>query len=106
MKMYFIEFADFALKRAPQGRCPIESSEQRTRKISDLNAFEIDRVSNWYGTVSRPVDIRSKDLDFMASRHQRLAEAMNREDWPSIPHSRQVARGNVEDPHRTGSITG
>src|SRR5450759_2223250 len=101
MKMYDIEFADFALKRATQRRCPIESSEQRTRKISDLNAFQINRKSDWHGTVSRPVNVRSKDLDFMPSCRQRLAEAMNRKDWPSIAHSRQVARDDVKDPHKS-----
>src|SRR5437899_7020940 len=100
MKMHYIEFADFALKRATHGRCPIETFEQRTRKISDPNAFQINRNSDWHGTASRPVNVRSKDMDFMPSCRHRLAEAVNRKDWPSIAHSRQVARDDVEDPHR------
>ena len=101
MKMYRIEFADFALKRATQRWCPIESSKPRTRKILDLNAFQINRKSDWHGTVYRPVNVRSKDLDLMPPRHQRLAESMGREDWPSIAHSRQVARNDVKDPHKS-----
>jgi hypothetical protein len=37
----------------------------------------------------------------MSSRRQRLAEAMSRKDWPSVAHSRQVARDDVEDPHKS-----
>src|SRR5262249_19498845 len=101
MKMDYIEFAQFPLKRATQRRCPIKTSEQRTRKISDANAFQIDRNSDWHGTVCRTVNVRSKDLDLMPSCRQRLAEAVNRKDWPSIPHSRQVARDDVKDPHKS-----
>ena len=97
MKMHYIEFANFALKRAAQCRCPIESSEQRTRKISDLNAVQIYRNSDWHGTISRPVNVCSKDLDFMSSYRQRLAEAMDRKYRPSIAHGRQIARNNVKD---------
>src|SRR5262245_46288877 len=100
MKMHYIEFSGFALKRATQRWCPIETSEQRTSKISDPNAFQINRNSDWHGTVSRPVNIRSKDLDFMPSCRHRLADAVNRKDWPSVPHSRQVARDDVEDPQK------
>jgi hypothetical protein len=95
-----MKFADFVLKRATQRRCPIETSEQRTRKISDQNAFQINRNFDWHGTVSRPVHVRSKDLDLMPSDGQRLAEAVNRKDWPSIAHGRQVARDDVEDPQK------
>src|SRR5262249_3359016 len=101
MEMYYIEFVDFTLKRAAQRRCPIEPSEQRTRKISHLNAFQINWESNWHGAVSRPINVRSKNLDFMLSRRQRLAEAMGRKDWPSIAHSGQVARDDVKDTHKT-----
>src|SRR5437016_14215609 len=100
MKMHYIEFADFALKRATQRRCPIETSEQRTRKISDPNAFQINRNSDWHGTVSRPVNVGSKDLDFMSSRRQCLAEAMSCNDWPSIAQGGQVAGDDVQDPHK------
>src|SRR4030095_4401123 len=48
MEMYDIEFFDFTLKRAPQRRCPIEPSEKRTRKISDLNAFQINWKADWH----------------------------------------------------------
>ena len=37
----------------------------------------------------------------MPSRRKRLAEAMSRKDWASIAHSRQVARDDVEDPHKS-----
>jgi hypothetical protein len=65
-----------------------------------VNAFQINRQSDWYGTVSRPVDVRSKNLDFMPSRRQCLAEAMSCENWPSIAHSRQIGWDDVEDPHK------
>ena len=37
----------------------------------------------------------------MPSHGQRLAEVMGRKDWPSIAHSRQVARDDVENPHKS-----
>jgi hypothetical protein len=101
MKMYDIEFADFALKRATQRRCPIKSSEQRTGKISDLHAIQINWKSDWHGTVSGAINVRSKDLDFMPSRRQRLTKAMSRKDWSSIAHCRQVARDDVEHMHKS-----
>jgi hypothetical protein len=101
MKMYCIKFADFAVKRTTQRWCPIEPSEQRARKISNLNAFQIDRKSDWHTTVSRTINIRSKDLDFMPSCYQRLAETMSCKDRSSIAHGRQVARDDVEDPHKS-----
>jgi len=41
----------------------------------------------------------------MTSCRHRLAERVNRKDWSSIAHSRQVARDDVEDPHE-GPIPG
>src|SRR5262249_35019331 len=103
MKMYCIEFANFALQGTTQCRCPIKSSERRTQKISNLNAFQIDGKSDWHRTVSRPINVRSKDMNFVPSHRQRLAEAVSRKDGPSIAHSRQVARDDVEDPHKSSS---
>ena len=101
MKMHDIEFVDLILKRATQCRCPIKSSQQRARKVSDLNAFQINGRTDWHRTVSRPVNVRSKDLDVMPPRRQSLAQTMSRKDWPAITHSRQVARDDVEDPHKS-----
>src|SRR5215471_17324708 len=101
MKMYYIEFVDFALKRATQSRCPIESPEQRTGKISDPNAFQINRKADWHGASSRPVNVRSKDVDLMPSRRQRLAKAVGSKDWPSVAHCRHVARDDMKHPHKS-----
>src|SRR5262245_55907665 len=101
MKMHYIEFADFVPKRASQRRCPIETSEQRTGKISDPNAFQINRNFEWDGTVSRPVHVCSIDLDFMSSCRHRLAEAVNGKDRSSVADSRQVTRDDVEDPQNS-----
>src|SRR6516165_11569223 len=101
MKMHYIEFVDFPLKRATQFRCPIESSEQRTRKISDPNAFQINREADWHGASSRPVNVRSKDVDLMPSRRQRLAKAVGSKDWPSVAHSWHVARDDVKHLHKS-----
>jgi hypothetical protein len=67
MKMHYIEFVDLAPKRPTQRRCPIKPSEQRAGKISDLDTFQINRRTDWHRTVSRPVNVRRKDLDFVAS---------------------------------------
>jgi hypothetical protein len=66
--MYGIELGYFALKCVIQRRRPIKSSQQRTRKIPDLNAVQINRNPDGHTTVSRPVNVRSKDLEVMPSR--------------------------------------
>jgi hypothetical protein len=68
-----------------------------------LNAFQINWDSDWHGAVSRSINVRRKDLDFMPSRRQRVAETMSRKDWPSIAHSGQVAWDNVEHTHKSTS---
>src|SRR5262245_33405591 len=101
MKMYYIQFADLVRKTMSQRRCPIESPKQRTRKISNLNAFQINWKSDWHWAGSRPVNICSKDLNFVPSSGQRFAEGMSSKDWASITHGGQVARNDVEDPHKS-----
>lgn len=104
MKMYYFEVTDFAHKRATQTRCPIESPEQRTRKIMDPNTFQINRKSDWHGACSRPVNVRSKDVDLMSSRRQGLAKAVGSKDRPSVAHSRHVARDDMKHPHESTFI--
>src|SRR5438132_11420382 len=53
-------------------RCPIETFEQRTSKISDPNAFQINRNTDWHGTVSRPVNALSPDMNLVPSARPAL----------------------------------
>jgi FixJ family two-component response regulator len=71
--------------------CPIESPDQGTRKISDLNAIKIHRRSDWRRANARSIDVSGKDLHFVPSCRQCSAEAMDRKNWSSIAHSWQVA---------------
>src|SRR5437660_3560968 len=99
MKMHDIEFADLVMKCAAQRRRPKESSDQGTGEVSDLNAVEIHRRSNWSGSNSRPVDVSGKDLQFVTSCRQCSAEAMDRKNRSTIAHGRQIGRNNMEDSH-------
>jgi hypothetical protein len=99
MKMHDIQLPDRVMKCAAQRRCPIESPDQGTRKISDLNAIKIHRRSDWRGANARSIDVSGKDLHFVPSCRQCSAEAMDRKNWPSIAHSWQVAWDHMEDSH-------
>ncbi len=97
--MHDIEFADLVMKRPAQRRCPIESSDQGTREISDLNAIKIYRRSDWSGSDAWSIDVSGKDLQFVPFCCQCAAEAMDGKDWSPIAHGWQIARNHMEDSH-------
>ena len=95
MKMYSVKVINFALKRASQRRCPIESPEQGTSKISNAHAVQNHRNFNWHLAISRAIDIRSKNFNFMSPRYQRLAKPMHRNNRSAISHGGQVGGNDV-----------
>jgi hypothetical protein len=52
--MHDIEFADLVMKCPAQRRCPIKSSDQGTREISDLNAIKIYRCCDGVELMPAP----------------------------------------------------
>ena len=87
--MHDVEFADFMMKRPVQGRCPTESSDHGASEISDLNAVNLHRCSDWSGANSWSVDVSGKDLHFVPSCRQCSAEANGSRRL--IPHSARPA---------------
>jgi hypothetical protein len=99
MKMHDVEFADLVMKRPAERRRPIESSDQGTREISDLNGIKIHGRSDWSGRNSRPVDISSEDLQFVPSCGECAAEAVDGKNWSPVSHGWQIARNYVKNSH-------
>ena len=99
MKMHDIELAELEMKCPAERRRPIESSDQGTRKISDLNAVKIYRGCDWSGSDARSIDVSGKDLQFVPFCCQCAAEAMDGKDWSPIAHGWQIARDDMEDAH-------
>jgi hypothetical protein len=87
------------MKRPSESRRPIESSDQGTREISDLNAIKIHWRSDCSGCYSRPVDISGEDLQFVPSCRQCAAEAVDGKNWSSVSHGWQIARNHVKNSH-------
>jgi hypothetical protein len=99
MEMHRIEPVNFGSKRTPQSRRPVDPSERRRTKIPDSYGIQSYLDSDRHVAISGPVHVGGKNFDFMASRHQSLAEPVDGENRATISHSRQIARNDVQNSH-------
>jgi transposase len=84
MKIHDIELAELEMKCTAQRRRPIESSNQGTRKISDLNAVKIYRCCDWCGANAAPsiLVVKTWDGSGLVLFWKRLEHGAFR--WPPI----------------------
>ncbi len=91
-----VKTAPLSEQRPPQRRRPVEPPKKPTRKIRDLNAFEIDRPFQRYVTVAFTIDVRREHVDVVTMSRQRAAERMDRLYGATVAYGGQVGRNDVK----------
>jgi hypothetical protein len=76
----------------------VQTPKQTSGKVPDLNAININRLSQRYNAVPDTVNAGGKDMHLVPQRNQSPAQAVHRINRPAIAGGGQITGNDVQNP--------